>query len=98
MKGVYDHVRGLSPYPAAWTELCVPEGARQVLKIYETEKQFVAHTLPVGMIDTDGKTYFRIAVKDGYVNLLSVQLAGKKRMSIGDFLRGYRHVEKSWVE
>ena len=81
MKGVYDHVRGLSPYPAAWTELCVPEGARQVLKIYETEKQFVAHTLPVGMIDTDGKTYFRIAIKDGYVNLLSIQLAGKKRMS-----------------
>jgi methionyl-tRNA formyltransferase len=98
VKGVYDHVRGLSPYPAAWTELCVPEGARQVLKIYETVKQFVAHTLPVGMIDTDGKTYFRIAVKDGYVNLLSIQLAGKKRMSIGDFLRGYRHVEKSWVE
>ena len=98
VKKVYDFVRGLSPYPAAWTELCVPEGPRQVLKIYETEKQFMAHTLPVGMIDTDGKTYFRIAVKDGYVNLLSIQLAGKKRMNIGDFLRGYRHVENSWVE
>ena len=98
VKGVYDHVRGLSPYPAAWTELCVPEGSRQVLKIYETEKQFVEHTLPVGMVDTDGKTYFRIAVKDGYVNLLSIQLAGKKRMSVGDFLRGYRHVEKTLVE
>ena len=98
VKGVYDHVRGLSPYPAAWTELCVLEGSRQVLKIYETEKQFVEHTLPVGMVDTDGKTYFRIAVKDGYVNLLSIQLAGKKRMSVGDFLRGYRHVEKTWVE
>ena len=97
-KGVYDHVRGLSPYPAAWTELCVPEGARQVLKIYETEKQFVNHAHPVGMIDTDGKSYFRIAVSDGYVRLISVQLAGKKRMAIGDFLRGYRHVEKSWVE
>ena len=98
VKGVYDHVRGLSPYPAAWTELCVLEGARQVLKIYETEKQFMEHTLPVGMVDTDGKTYFRIAVKDGYVNPLSIQLAGKKRMSVGDFLRGYRHVEKTWVE
>ena len=98
VKGVYDHVRGLSPYPAAWTELCAPEGARQVLKIYETEKQFKEHALPVGTIDTDQKTYFRIAVKDGYVNLLSIQLAGKKRMNIGDFLRGYRHIEKSWVE
>jgi methionyl-tRNA formyltransferase len=37
-------------------------------------------------------------VKDGYINLLSIQLAGKKRMNVGDFLRGYRHVEKSWVE
>ena len=98
VKGVYDHVRGLSPYPAAWTELSLPEGGRQVVKIYETEKQFVEHTLPVGFIDTDQKTYFRIAVKDGYVNLLSIQLAGKKRMNVGDFLRGYRHVEKSWVE
>ena len=98
VKGVYDHVRGLSPYPAAWTELCAPEGARQVLKVYETEKQFKEHTLPVGTVDTDQKTYFRIAVKDGYVNLLSIQLAGKKRMNIGDFLRGYRHIEKSWVE
>ena len=98
VKGVYDHVRGLSPYPAAWTELCAPEGARQVLKVYETEKQFKEHALPAGTVDTDQKTYFRIAVKDGYVNLLSIQLAGKKRMNIGDFLRGYRHIEKSWVE
>ena len=98
VKGVYDHVRGLSPYPAAWTELCAPEGTRQVLKIYETEKQFKEHALPAGTVDTDQKTYFRIAVKDGYVNLLSIQLAGKKRMNIGDFLRGYRHIEKSWVE
>ena len=98
VKKVYDHVRGLSPYPAAWTELCVPEGGRQVLKIYETEKVFVEHALPVGSVDTDQKTYFRVAVKDGYVNLLSIQLAGKKRMSVGDFLRGYRHVEGSKVE
>ena len=97
VKGVYDHVRGLSPYPAAWTELCAEEGKPQVLKIYETEKIFAEHHLPVGMVDTDQKTYFRIAVKDGFVNLLSLQLAGKKRMEVGDFLRGYRHVEDSKV-
>ena len=97
VKGVYDHVRGLSPYPAAWTELCAPEGKPQVLKVYETEKVFCEHGLPVGAVDTDQKTYIRIAVKDGFVNLLSVQLAGKKRMEIGDFLRGYRHVEDSKV-
>ena len=97
VKGVYDHVRGLSPYPAAWTELCAEEGKPQVLKIYETEKIFAEHGLPVGTVDTDQKTYFRIAVKDGFVNLLSLQLAGKKRMQVGDFLRGYRHVEDSKV-
>ena len=69
----------------------------QVLKIYETEKIFAEHGLPVGAVDTDQKTYFRIAVKDGFVNLLSLQLAGKKRMQVGDFLRGYRHVEDSKV-
>ena len=97
VKGVYDHVRGLSPYPAAWTELCAEEGKPQVLKIYETEKVFAEHHLPVGTVDTDQKTYFRIAVKDGFVNLLSLQLAGKKRMEVRDFLRGYRHVEDSKV-
>lgn len=98
VKRVYDFVRGLSPYPAAWTELVMPEGGRQVVKIYETEKLFASHSLPVGQVDTDGKTYFRIAVSDGYVNLLSLQLAGKKRMAVADFLRGYRHVEGSRVE
>ena len=97
VKGVYDHVRGLSPYPAAWTELCAEVGKPQVLKIYETEKIFAEHHLPVGTVDTDQKTYFRIAVKDGFVNLLSLQLAGKKRMEVSDFLRGYRHVEDSKV-
>ena len=98
VKKVYDFVRGLSPYPAAWTELVLPNDTRQVVKVYETEKVFTSHTLPVGEVDTDGKTYFRIAVSDGFVNLLSLQLAGKKRMSVGDFLRGYRHVEGSRVE
>ena len=98
VKRVYDFVRGLSPYPAAWTELVMPEGGRQVVKIYETEKLFASHSLPVGQVDTDGKTYFRIAVPDGYVNLISLQLAGKKRMAVADFLRGYRHVEESRVE
>ena len=98
VKRVYDFVRGLSPYPAAWTELVMPEGGRQVVKIYETEKLFASHSLPVGQVDTDGKTYFRIAVPDGYVNLITLQLAGKKRMAVADFLRGYRHVEGSRVE
>ncbi len=98
VKRVYDFVRGLSPYPAAWTELVVPGGNRQVLKVYQTEKVFTTHALPIGEVDTDGKTYFRIAVPDGFVKLLSLQLAGKKRMDVGDFLRGYHHMEGAKVE
>lgn len=98
VKKVYDFVRGLSPYPAAWTEICLPDGTKQVLKIFETEKIFTQHGLQVGTIDTDRKTYFRIAVEDGFVNLLSIQIAGKKRMTTSDFLRGYRYTPGSRVE
>lgn len=97
VKNVYDFVRGLSPYPAAWTEINMPDGSRQVLKIFETGKVFEKHDLPVGTLDTDGKAYLRVALEDGFLKLLSLQIAGKKRMCISDFLRGYRFVEGSLV-
>lgn len=98
VKRIYDFVRGLSPYPAAWTEL-YQEGTDPVmLKIFETEKLFCEHSLAPGTIVTDCKTYFKIASSDGYVNVLSLQLAGKKRMEINDFLCGYRHTEKAYVK
>lgn len=97
VKKVYDFVRGLSPYPAAWTEICTPDGGRQVLKIFETEKIFGSHNKQIGTIETDGKSYLRVAVGDGYVDLLSIQMAGKKRMPVSDFLRGYRWIEGSMV-
>ena len=98
VKKVYDFVRGLSPYPAAWTKLHQGDAAPLALKIFETEKVFVAHNLKPGSIVTDKKTYFQIASTDGFVKVLSLQLAGKKRMEVADFLRGYRHVENSFVE
>ena len=68
VKRIYDFVRGLSPYPAAWTEL-YQEGTDPVmLKIFETEKLFCEHSLAPGTIVTDCKTYFKIASSDGYVN------------------------------
>lgn len=98
VKQIYDFVRGLSPYPAAWTELCMANGSRQVLKIYETEKIFTSHQMKVGDIRTDKKTNFQIAVKDGFLNVLTLQLAGKKRLSVGEFLRGYRSSDDNRVE
>lgn len=95
VKPVYDFIRGLSPYPAAWTELCEPDSAPVVMKVYEASKEFTEHTLSPGTIVTDKKTYFKVASTDGFVHLLSIQFAGKKRMSVADFLRGYRHSEKA---
>lgn len=98
VKRIYDFVRGLSPYPAAWTELCAADGTRRVLKIYETEKVFASHGMNTGDIRTDRKTCFQVAVKDGFINVLTLQLAGKKRMNVADFLRGYRASETDKVE
>lgn len=94
VKKVYDFVRGLSPYPAAWTEIVSPEGAVTVLKIYQSEKCFAVHDQPVGTILTDGKSYVDVAVTDGYLRLLSIQLAGKKRMTITDFLNGFKQISE----
>lgn len=98
LKQVYDFVRGLSPYPAAWTELVQPEGHRLVLKIYEAVKVPAMHALPHGSVHTDGKTFFHVAVEGGYLSLLTLQLAGKKRMGVADFLRGYRLADTYHVE
>ena len=98
VKGVYDFVRGLSPYPAAWTELVNAEGSSLVLKIFQTEKNFFSHEEKIGTVSTDGKTYLRVALADGYLNILSLQLAGKKRMPVADFLRGFKVTEGLCVE
>lgn len=92
VKRIYDFIRGLSPYPAAWTELIFPDGNRQTLKIYRAEKHLSAHNSPVGSILSDSKTFVDIAVPDGYLRLLSVQLASKKRMTVKDFLNGFKQI------
>ena len=93
VKAVYDFVRGLSPYPAAWTELVSADGTSQVLKIFQTEKNFFSHGEEIGTVSTDGKTYLRVALAAGYLNIKSLQLAGKKRMPVADFLRGLKVTE-----
>ncbi len=90
LKRIYDFVRGLSPYPAAWTELVDIDGKHQVLKVYETEMRPAVHTDAAGTLRTDGKTYLEVAVEGGYLRLLSLQLAGKKRMPVSAFLNGMK--------
>jgi methionyl-tRNA formyltransferase len=93
VKRVYDFIRGLSPYPAAWSELVNPEGEAVVVKIFESEKLPKVHTLAPGSIVTDGKNFLRVAVPDGFVNVLSLQLPGKKRLKTDELLRGFHLTE-----
>jgi len=98
LKKIYDFIRGLSPYPAAWTELVAPDGSRMALKVYKTEKHPASHDLVTGTIHTDAKSYIDVAVEDGYIRLLTVQLAGKKRMEVKDFLNGFKQIGDYTVE
>ncbi len=97
VKRTYDFIRGLSPYPAAWTELLV-NGKKSVLKVYATTKEFTTSSESVGTVLTDGKTYLKVALADGYLHLQTLQLAGKKRMEVADFLRGFHATEGLCVE
>jgi methionyl-tRNA formyltransferase len=90
MDDIYNFVRGLSPYPAAWTEMEDEQGTRRVLKIFATEKVVEEHQYEPGTVVTDGRTYFYVAVQGGYLSLTILQIAGKKRMPVSDFLRGFR--------
>ena len=89
-ENIHNLVRGLSPYPAAWANLTA-EGKEDVqMKIYETKKEICAHNEAPGTLLTDGKKFLKVATKDGYLHLLQIQVPGKKRLSIEDFLRGFR--------
>ncbi len=83
---VYNHIRGLSPYPAAWTEL---DG--KTLKIYSAKKELTSHGKAPGFADTDGKQYLRFATPDGYILAEELQLEGKKRLGVKEFLLGWRN-------
>ncbi len=80
---VHNFIRGLSPWPAAWTNL---DGKQ--LKIIRTRAELATHNLPTGTISTDGKTFLKIACPEGYLLVDELQLAGKKRMQTEVFLRG----------
>jgi len=85
---IHNHIRGLSPYPAAWTELNTGDKTL-VLKIFETSKEVKGHNKPIGEIIVEDRE-LKIAVTNGYINIITLQLAGKKRMLTKDFLLGFK--------
>ena len=81
-------VRGLSPYPAAWTSFVV-NGSVSGVKIFKATVENVRHNCRPGEILSDNKTFLKIACADGFLHIMDLQLAGKKRLEIAPFLRGF---------
>lgn len=90
---IHDLIRGLSPYPAAWTEI-VNENEKIQIKIFKTEKEITAHNYNNGEILSDQKTYLKIAVNGGFIKILELQQSGKKRLTVNDFLRGFQKLNE----
>ena len=84
---IFNFVRGLSPYPAAWSVLHTDDKTIDI-KLFEVTREPAAHTLQAGQVVCDRKNYLKVAVADGFVKIESLQPAGKKRMSAADWLRG----------
>lgn len=82
---IHNLVRGLSPFPGALTLL-----ENKILKVYRSKKETTRHAYTPGEVFSDGKTFLKFACADGYIFILDLQLEGKKRMLVADFLRGYR--------
>ena len=82
---VHNLVRGLSPFPGAFTYL---DG--KMIKILKGKKEITEPKHPQGQIESDNKTFLKFACADGYIHVLEIQMEGKRRMKIEEFLRGYK--------
>ncbi|GHV18891.1 methionyl-tRNA formyltransferase [Bacteroidia bacterium] len=95
---IHNHIRGLSPYPAAWSELHSEDKEPQAVKIYASEKIIAKNNLPTGHIITDNKTYLHIICNNGYINVTELQFPGKKAMGTDELLRGYKFEEGAYFK
>jgi methionyl-tRNA formyltransferase len=82
---IHNLIRGLSPYPTAFSYL-----HNKVLKIFFGKKEISGHSFENGSVRSDGKTFLKFACSKGFIHVTDLQLEGKRRMKVEDFLRGYR--------
>jgi methionyl-tRNA formyltransferase len=89
LKDIHNHIRGLSPYPAART--CISDGSEEVLiKIFKTSFKENNNPVTQAELNTDGKTFINIELPDGTLHIHELQMEGRKRMSTIEFLRGFK--------
>jgi methionyl-tRNA formyltransferase len=94
-KEVRNFIRGLSPYPAAWTEIANKEGKKLVMKIFASEVK-PDIVLPPGKLNVVDSIHIYIGCKDVAVEITKLQLEGRKTMPVADFLRGFRLEEEGY--
>jgi methionyl-tRNA formyltransferase len=100
-RNIINFIRGLSPYPAAFTYLISVEGKTQLMKVFKAtvkkadDSEMKNMGLTIGTIQTDQKHYLNIACKDGIISIEDLQIEGKRRMNIEEFLRGFK-INQSW--
>lgn len=93
---IHNFIRGLSPYPCA-KSFFRKDTITISFKIYESQPLIESHDLKPGTIVSDGEHFIRIACSDGFINVISLQLEGRKRMNTSEFLRGFRITDYSIV-
>ena len=96
-RNIHNFIRGLSPYPTAWTEILHGEHPIPV-KLFKANYSIEIHNTPIGKVLSDGGTNLQVAVHDGYINILELQQAGKRRMPVEDFLRGIQGADELRIE
>jgi methionyl-tRNA formyltransferase len=92
---IYNLIRGLSPYPTAFSEIQNGPGEKQILKIYRSKFEVMEHNKDNGSLLTDNKNFLKVYCNGGVLEITDLQLEGKKRMPAAEFLRGYTLKEKA---
>jgi len=87
---IFNFIRGLSEYPGAYTELNTPDGKVYSIRITKAKKEILPHNYTYGTVLTDRKEFLKVAVQDGFIHIVDIQLSGKKKMDITSFLRGFK--------
>ncbi len=89
---IHNFIRGLSPYPGAFTPLTMADGGLQSLKIFRAFPEYADPCGCTGQFITDGKSFLKVGAKNGFIHLVELQIPGRKAMNSGDFLRGFGRI------
>jgi len=95
-KAVYDFIRGLSPHPGSFTYLSDNKSVKKMIKIYDASLKYNFNVYENHSLLTDGKNYLQIVCRDGAIKIKEIQMEGKKRMEIHEFLKGFP-IDEKWI-